>query len=260
MRLTLALVGILLAQPLGAAVRYVVTIEEGPGSGHSARRAYLIDGDRWRIQMLDETDEPRAWSVMLGTGKDEVGIDHARRAWWSQRREQGGRSWSVLPSHREFGPPMSTEARVRKSRVVMTPPQPGPVLGGRESTIHEIRFSASLYAIVGGSGIHADIKAIIRLWSVEGVPPVPALLDLRSVATMNRELEQILQTELATVPGHIVRREIELTRQLDPKYPVTVRSVVSVDAIDLEAASSDSDFTIPAGYVEAPPVIGGPGR
>jgi hypothetical protein len=260
MRLVFMLVASLLATPLVGAVRYVVTIEEGPGRLEGARRAYLVHGDRWRVEILDAPQEPRMWDVMLGRPDDEIGLDNARRAWWSDRREAERRSPGLLPVLREWRHPIPKQVKLRKTKISLRGPQPGPMVEGRETTVHELDFSTRLHVVIDRNRVDADLQARIRLWTVEGIPPVPAPLDLRNVMTLDPAIDALLREELGKVSGFVVRREIEVTRQLDPRHPVSARSVISVAEIDLQAAATDAAFTIPAGYTEAPPLLGAPGR
>lgn len=251
-------VATLIAAPSFAAVEYTLLVEEGPGREHSARRAVLVDGDRWRVEMLDEPAEPRSWDVLIRTPDHYIGLDHGRRAWWSELEQR--RPHTVFPSLSAWTHPVKLrQAPPSNTRISFREPTAGFTMLGRDAVLHELELSTTIRGTGHVAGVDASVRATIRLWTVEGLPEVPREVDLRNVETTVPELDAVIASELAKVEGFVVRREIEITRELDPRFPTHERSVLTIEEIDVDAAATDQDFGVPAGYAEAAPVVGVPG-
>lgn len=247
------------AAPSFAGISYMLITEEGAVSEDSARRAVLIDGDRWRVELVDEADRPRWADVLIRTPDRYIGLDHRRRAWWSELEERKERV-GVLPVLLEWRHPVGQrQAPASNTKLSFREPTTGFTMLGREAVMHELELSTTLRGTGHVEGVDANLRATIRLWTVEGLPALPREVDLRYVETMVPGLDAVIASELAKVEGFVVRREIELTRELDPRYPTHVRSVVAIQDLNLDVTASDADFAIPTGYAEAPPVVAAPG-
>lgn len=259
MRFLVALSLVLLCSPAIAATRYVVTVEEGPGTEHGARRSYLIEGEQWRIDVVDEGIEPRFWDTLIGRSEGVIGLDHQRRAWFPLDAIRRDDARQIIPGLRDWSVPMSKLNVAAGMTSDVRDPVPAGEIAGRDALMREFRLRTTVRGSIQGTRVDAQVSATIRLWTIDGVPEVPAELDLRRIYTGVPNLEVWLQSELTKIEGFVAKREVLVVRKLDMGQATSSRSVVSVADIDPDAVAPAAAFEIPAGYTEAPPQVSGPG-
>ena len=226
---------VLLAIPADAATRYQYSFVRDGRYAKSFTTTVLVDGKRWRMDSEDKPDEAVESTSRIKTAKGEVIALNARNRTWFRTKSGGGVS-SML-----FGF-MDSKA----SKVKVASPAPG-----------RITFSYRFTVDVGGpTSVNGEVHGEIRV-SDDTVPPNLPLIPL-AIHAGSKEVDDLLQPEIAKLAGRGRTVELEVTRQIEDGVALKETTRVSIT----EPVQTDADpqaFEIPSGYRYQEPVIGAPG-
>ena len=250
----LALLLALLATGANAAERYRVTVATGGTMTAGTEMGTLtVDGPRWRLEREGVTlSTRRPFHVLLSDGDEIIALDLDRKAWFVPKNDK---PYEPLGAWDMPGNPDTR--RVKKLRVDALPPAEE-MVGGERIERRGLQLAYRVSKNLHGTGLQATVKAKVTLWVAPSGPVLPAPLDLRHIPTDIPEIDEALGKELAAIDGLVIRRELEVTRQIVGGPPLTETSVITLEPI--EPASTDpSLFKPPAGWLLAPPLIATPG-
>lgn len=227
---------VLLAIPAHAALKYQYSVVRDGRYASTSTTTVLVDGKRWRTDSEHAPDEAVASTSTIRTAKGEVIALNARNQTWFRPKSSGGGISSML-----FGYYNDAKA----SKVKVASPAPG-----------RITFSYRITADVGPAIINGEVHGEIRV-SDDPVSPDLPLIPLEIHAGI-KEVDDLLQPEIAKLAGRGRTVELEVTRRIEDGVALHETTRISITE-PVTVTADPHAFEIPSGYRYQEPVIGGPG-
>jgi hypothetical protein len=242
----LLLTVLLIAAPLRAGVVYdYVTTIEGPRSSSRQTGRVAVDGQSYRADFNGRGQ--RDIDVVISRDSDQTAIYvNLKQCSWSYRARMGQTRSSGF-----FHLPSDEPDAVIGEPVVEHHVEGVETIAGFAATKHVIDIRYRLVSILADTPVRGNVVARATIWMVETLPPLPMRRDLR---TGHAAIDEQLALITASLPGMIVRHELEVSRNFDGGQRQTERTITSVTNLKI-VELPDSLFAVPeeAAYVQRAP-------
>ena len=223
-------------------------------SDHALRSAgggrVWIDGDRKRVELDADPENPRASDVAITVGGKTTFVNLQNRTYFHEAPLPADAASSML-----FHLPWPDDRIKGRPRITYREMGAGPAVGEYPTTRHVVQLSYGVEGALAGMSLKGDVEATVLVLIA---PALPRDRDRDIVRTGFREVDEELTRLLSALEGMVVGSEVSVSRKLDGGPAIRETTTMSVDELKLVKVE-DSLFAIPPGLTYQEPVRGGPG-
>lgn len=233
----------------GVTYRYSIKSDHALRSKGGGR--VWIDGDRKRVELDADPDNPRASDVAITVGGKTTLVNLQNRTYFHPKPPQAGASSSML-----FHLPWHGDRIKGRPKITYRDTGAGPAVGEYPTTRHVVQLSYGVVGELAGVSLKGDVEATVLVLIA---PALPRDRVREFVRTGFQEVDDELTRLLSALEGMVVGYEVSVSRKLDGSPVFKETTVMSVDELKIEKVE-DSLFAIPSGLTYQEPVRGGTGQ